>query len=83
VPKKGHGLRLNVIDLHGELTELDIDLKGALALYDEAVAALPPGLRFSQKPGEPLATLVPSEKLAHLITESRKLAAAGADLEAE
>lgn len=83
VPRKGHSLKLTSIDLRGETTDFDLDLGQALKLYDEAVAALPPELRFEQKAGEPLATLMPSEKLAHLITESRKLAAAGANPEEE
>ncbi|PKN31621.1 MAG: hypothetical protein CVU63_22975, partial [Deltaproteobacteria bacterium HGW-Deltaproteobacteria-20] len=57
-----------------------LDLEAALALYEEAVKALPKALRFDKPAGEPLATLTPSPKLAHLITESRKLAAAGADI---
>lgn len=83
VPRKGHSIKLNSIDLRGETTDFDLDLDQAIALYNEAVAALPNDLQFKQKPGEPLASLIPSEKLAHLISESRKLAAAGADLEGE
>lgn len=83
VPRKGNALKLSAVDLRGETTDFELDLEQAIKLYDEAVAALPEALRFAQKAGEPLATLVPSEKLAHLITESRKLAAAGADLEGE
>lgn len=81
VPRKGHALKFNSVDLRGETTDFELSLDEALALYTAAVSALPSTLRFTQKPGEPLATLVPSERLTHLITESRKVAAAGADLE--
>ena len=58
-------------------------IRSVLGHWTFLPTSLPPELRFTQKAGEPLATLVPSEKLAHLITESRKLAAAGAELEGE
>lgn len=83
VPRKGQALKLNSIDLRGETKELELDLAQAIALYGAAVAALPANLKWAQGPGEPLATLTPSEKLSHLIGESRKLAAAGADLEGD
>jgi hypothetical protein len=37
-------------------------------------------LRFNE-PGEPLATLTPSPKLAFLVQKSRELAAAGVEIE--
>ncbi len=83
VPRKGHSLKLTSVDLRGETQDLELDLAQAIALYDAAVAALPADLRFQQKPGEPLATLLPSEKLTHLIVESRRLASAGAEIEEE
>lgn len=83
VPRQGQSLKLTSVDLRGETRDLDVDLPQALKLFAEAVSALPSGLRFETKAGEPLATLVPSEKLAHLITESRRLAATGAELEGE
>ena len=49
----------------------------------DAVNALPERLRFKKNPGEPLATLTPSPKLAALVTKSRDLAAAGVDVEGE
>ena len=64
----------------GSTTPLALDLEGALALYEEAVKALPNALKFDRPAGEPLATLTPSPKLTHLITRSRELAAAGADV---
>jgi hypothetical protein len=60
-----------------------LDLEGAITLFNAASAALPAALRFSNKPGEPLATLTPSPKLAHLVTKSRELAATGADIEVD
>lgn len=81
VPREGGALRLELVRGDGSVQPVEIDLAGAIALYGEAVAKLPEGLRFSAKPGEPLATLTPSPKLAHLIQRSRELAVAGADLE--
>jgi CRISPR-associated protein Csb1 len=56
-----------------------LDLTAAIKLYNDAVAALPPGLKFAKAPGQPLAELTPSPKLADLVKKSRELAAAGAD----
>lgn len=83
IPRKGHSLKLEVVDGVGETTPIDLDLKGAIALFTAAVEALPPELKFDKQPGVPIATLTPSEKLASLITRSRELAAAGADVEGE
>ena len=78
--KKSEALALEAVARDGSTIPLTLDLEAALALYEEAVKALPKALRFDKPAGEPLATLTPSPKLAHLITESRKLAAAGADI---
>ncbi|MBE2251181.1 MAG: type I-U CRISPR-associated protein Cas7 [Myxococcus sp.] len=83
IPRKGQALKLESMDRFGECKSIDLDLNGAVALFKAAVDALPPELKFDKQPGEPLATLTPSEKLASLITKSRELAAAGADVEAE
>jgi hypothetical protein len=56
-----------------------LGLEDAIKLYEQAVAALPARLKFEKAPGEPLATLEPAAKLAHLIRESRELAAAGSE----
>ncbi|MGH8727251.1 MAG: hypothetical protein ACREV9_03620 [Burkholderiales bacterium] len=62
---------------------MSIDLKGTIALFNDTVSALPEALRFAAKAGEPLATLIPSPKLAHLVRKSRELAATGAEIEEE
>ncbi|MGH8240829.1 MAG: type I-G CRISPR-associated RAMP protein Csb1/Cas7g, partial [Steroidobacteraceae bacterium] len=80
VSRKGNALTLEAVARDGSTTPLPLDLDGALALYQEAVQALPASLRFEKPAGVPLDTLTPSPKLAHLITESRRLAAAGADV---
>lgn len=83
VPRPGHALTLEVVGRDGNCTPLTLDLQGALALYAEAVADLPQALAFGQPAGQPLATLSPSPKLAHLIVESRKLAALQSDSETD
>ncbi|MBI4207053.1 MAG: type I-U CRISPR-associated protein Cas7 [Betaproteobacteria bacterium] len=83
VPKKGEALRLEAVHRDGTTQALSIDLKGAIALFNATVAALPEALRFAKKAGEPLATLIPSPKLAHLVRKSRELAATGAEIEGE
>jgi CRISPR-associated protein Csb1 len=80
VPSKGNALTLEVVARDGSSNPLSLDLDGAIALYEEAVKLLPVGLRFETPAGEPLATLTPSPKLAYLITKSRDLVAAGADV---
>jgi CRISPR-associated protein Csb1 len=70
----------------GTQTSFSLTLGGAIDLYEQAVAALPPALRFTKGDaplglGETLADLSPSEKLRHLVVASRRLAAAGADVE--
>lgn len=81
VAKEGHSLKLEAVRGNGTTEPLSLDLQGAIALYNEAVKALPKALQFTTKPGEPLATLKPSPKLAHLVKRSRELAAAGAEVE--
>jgi CRISPR-associated protein Csb1 len=81
VPRKGEALKLQAVRRDGETEELALDLEGAIALYDAAVAALPAGLAFAKAPGEPIATLMPSPKLAYLVKRSRELAATGADVD--
>lgn len=80
VPRAGEGLTFEAVAGDGTVLPLDVDYASALALYKEAVAALPEALRFPA-PGEPLATLKPSPKLALLVKRSRELAAKGADAE--
>lgn len=79
VPRPGHTLALEVVAGDGSIQPLSLGLDDATLLYEQAVAALPPRLRFEKAPGEPLATLVPAAKLAHLIRESRQIAAAGSE----
>jgi CRISPR-associated protein Csb1 len=81
VAKEGLALKLQAVRGDGTTQSLTLDLEGAIALYNAAVAALPKALAFKNKPGEPLATLKPSPKLAHLIKRSRELAASGAEVE--
>jgi CRISPR-associated protein Csb1 len=80
IPRKGEALALEAVARDGSTTPLSLDLQGVLALYEATVRALPPSLAFDRSPGEPLATLTPSPKLAHLVRESHRLIAAGADL---
>ncbi len=79
VPKKGSALRLEAVAQDGGATPLDLDLAGAIALYNEAVSKLPDGVRFDKPAGEALAELMPSPKLADLVKKSRELAVAEAD----
>ncbi len=81
VPKEGESLSLTAVRGDGSTLALQLDLEAAIKLFEAAVAALPEPLRFTTKPGEPIATLVPSPKLVHLVKKSRELAAIGADIE--
>lgn len=74
VPKKGFALRLEAVGRDGNTADLEIDLAAATKLYEEAVRALPDGVRFETDVGVPLATLSPSPKLANLVKKSRELA---------
>lgn len=85
---KGGALMLESIANDGASTAFALSVKDAIDLYETAVAALPESLRFEKwgqgeplKAGDTLAELKPSEKLKHLLVESRRLAAAGADIE--
>jgi CRISPR-associated protein Csb1 len=80
VPKKGSALKLEAIARDGSTTPVDLDLDGAIALYNEAVVKLPDGIKFDTPAGEALAELQPSPKLADLVRKSRELAAAEADV---
>lgn len=86
VPSKGCALKFQAVIRDGETTPLELDLAGAIKLYNDAVAALPPRVRFEKAngealgAGEALAELTPSPKLADLVVKSRELAAAGADV---
>ncbi|MDI3258790.1 MAG: type I-U CRISPR-associated RAMP protein Csb1/Cas7u [Sinobacteraceae bacterium] len=83
VPKKDCALKLEAVHRDGSTAQLDLDLEGAIALYNETVGQLPKDIRFEKGPGEALAELQPSPKLADLVRRSRKLAAAGADIGVE
>jgi CRISPR-associated protein Csb1 len=78
VPREGEALSFQVVRRDGSTRPFSLDLEQAITLYSSAVDALPEGLRFEQGPGQPIATLTPSPKLAHLIARSRELAASGA-----
>lgn len=78
VPRAGEGLKFEAVTGDGAVMPLAMTYASALALYKESVAALPEGLRFPA-PGEPLAQLRPSPKLALLVRKSRELAATGAE----
>lgn len=80
VPKNGSALKLEAVARDGSTTDLELDLKGAIDLYEVAVKALPEALRFEKPAGEPIAELQPSPKLADLVRKSRELAAAVADI---
>jgi CRISPR-associated protein Csb1 len=80
VPKKGFALKLEAVAQDGGSTPLDLDLAGAIALYNEATGKLPDGVRFDKPAGEALAELMPSPKLADLVKKSRELAVAEADV---
>lgn len=80
VPKKGSALKLEAVTRDGSTTPVDIDLAGAIALYNEAVGKLPAGIKFDKPAGVALAELQPSPKLVDLVKKSRELAAAGADV---
>lgn len=83
VPRKGCALRLEAVGRDGSTNALELDLAAAIALYNAAVEGLPDDLRFKEPAGVALAELEPSPKLAALVTRSRELAAAGAEVEDE
>jgi len=80
VPKVGAALKLEAVARDGSTTPVDLDLAGAIALYNEAVQKLPNDVRFEKPAGEALAVLKPSPKLAELVRKSRELAVAEADV---
>lgn len=80
VPKEGFALKLEAVARDGSTVPLDLDLSGAIALYEGAVERLPEGLKFDKPAGEAHASLQLSPKLAHLVSESRRLAALEADV---
>jgi CRISPR-associated protein Csb1 len=80
VPKKGSALKLEAVARDGITTPVDLDLTGAIALYNEAVGKLPDEIKFDKPAGEALAQLQPSPKLADLVKKSRELAATEADV---
>lgn len=80
VPKKDLALKLEAVGRDGRTTSLELDLTAAIELYNEAVAALPQEMKFEKAAGEVLAELTPSPKLADLVTKSRALVAAEADV---
>lgn len=80
VPKMGSALKLEAVARDGSATPVDLDLAGAVALYNEAVSRLPEGSKFDKPAGETLAELKPSPKLADLVKKSRQLAATEADV---
>ncbi len=81
VPEPAHALALEAVLGNGTTLNFALDLDGAIALYNLAVAELPKALGFDKEPGVPLTELKPSKKLAYLVSESRKIAGAGADIE--
>jgi CRISPR-associated protein Csb1 len=80
VPKKGFALKLEAVARDGSATPVELDLAGAIALYNDALGKLPAGVKFDNPAGEAIAELKPSPKLADLVRKSRELAAAGSDV---
>ena len=80
VPRRGSALKLEAVARDGSATPVDLDLAGAIALYNDAVGKLPDGIKFDKAAGEALAVLQPSPKLADLVRKSRELAVAEADV---
>lgn len=75
VPKKGCALKLEAVARDGKTTPVELDLAGAIALYEDAVRNLPDDIGFVTEKGKALAELEPSPKLADLVRRSRALAA--------
>ncbi len=80
VPRKGSALKLEAVARDGRTTPIELDLAGAIALYNKAVGELPDDIKFDKPAGEALEELQPSPKLADLVKKSRELAAAEADV---
>jgi len=70
---------LETVGRDGASIAVDLDLAAAMKLYIDAVAALPPALKFEKAAGEAIAELKPSPKLADLVKKSRALSAAATD----
>ncbi len=79
VPKKGLALKLEAVARDGSTTPLDLDLAGAIALYNDVIDKLPGDVKFGNPAGEALAELMPSPKLADLVRKSRELATVESD----
>jgi len=79
VPRVGCALKLEAVKRDGSTIPLDLDLAAAIKLYNDAVVALPPGVKFEKAAGEAIAELTPSPKLADLVMKSRSLSAAVVD----
>ena len=79
VPRNGSALKLETVGRDGASIAVDLDLAAAMKLYTDAVAALPPALKFEKAAGEAIAELKPSPKLADLVKKSRALSAAATD----
>lgn len=79
VPRKGSALKLEAVARDGSPTPVDLDLPGAIALYNEAVGSLPNAIKFDKPAGEALAELQPSAKLTDLVKKSRELTMAKSD----
>ena len=79
VPRVGCALKLEAVRRDGSTIPLVLDLAAAIKLYNNAVQALPPGLKFEKAAGEVIADLTPSPKLADLVMRSRALSAAAAE----
>lgn len=79
VPKKDCALKLEVVARDGGTTRFNLDLPGAIALYNEAVRMLPDSIKFDKPAGEVIAELQPSPKLAELVKKSRELVATESD----
>lgn len=79
VPRNGAALKMEAVDRYGGTTPVDLDLSGAIAIYNNAVDKLPGDISFDKSKGKAIAELKPSPKLADLVKKSRELSAADAD----
>jgi CRISPR-associated protein Csb1 len=79
VAKRNAALQLEAVSRDGSTTPIDLDLAGAISLYNDAVCDLPANIRFEKPAGKALAELQLSPKLANLVISSRALAAADPD----
>lgn len=79
VPRSGCALKFVAVGRDGNTSPLELTLEAAIALYKDAVAALPPAVKFEKAEGEAIAELKPSPKLADLVKKSRALSAVATD----